>query len=204
MVHRIISSSNLELEEERDTSNGVRSLLALNVDAVLGTLLITEVLILIAWGPILIKQEYDGFPIALSIVVSVVVFTAWILLGRPGILYGMKGRIQVFLMLLSTFIFNAMIPVLIRQRNGSIYVSFLLFQLFLPFLLRSIIIVCGEQLQKQNLDREREREKERDGCAACTCYYNGNASWSPGVMERTVLNMIIVLKKKNEQNHLVI
>ena len=150
MVHRIISSSNLELEEERDTSNGVRSLLALNVDAVLGTLLITEVLILIAWGPILIKQEYDGFPIALSIVVSVVVFTAWILLGRPGILYGMKGRTQVFLMLFSTFILNAMIPVLIRQRNGSIYVSFLLFQLFLPFLLRSIIIVCGEQLQKQN------------------------------------------------------
>ena len=50
MVHRIISSSNLELEEERDTSNGARSLAALNV-AVLGLLLITEALILVDWGP---------------------------------------------------------------------------------------------------------------------------------------------------------
>ena len=159
MVHRIISSSNLELEERRETSNGVSCRVAQNV-AVFGLILITEVLILMDWGPIVTKQLY-GVQIAFRIVLSILVFTAWIRLGWPGILHGVKGRIQVFLMLLSTFIFNAMIPVLLRQRNGSIYVSFLLFQLFLPFLLRSIIIVCGEQLQKQNLDRERERERER-------------------------------------------
>ena len=72
MVHRIMSSSNLEVEEGRDTSNGARSLAALNV-AVLGLLLITELLIFVDWGPTVTKQEY-GVQIASIIVVSALVF----------------------------------------------------------------------------------------------------------------------------------
>ena len=67
-----ISPSNLELEEEKDTSNGARSLAALNV-AVLGLLLITELLIFVDWGPTVTKQEY-GVQIASIIVVYVLVF----------------------------------------------------------------------------------------------------------------------------------
>ena len=129
MVHRIISSSNLELEEERDTSNGARSLAALDV-AVLDLLLITEVLILVHWGPTVTKQEY-GVQIASIIVVYVLVFVAWILLGlgRPGILHGMQNRIQVFIMLLSTFIFTINFPILYyihREIVRTIYCAFLL------------------------------------------------------------------------------
>ena len=127
MVHRIISSSNLELEERRETSNGVSCRVAQNV-AVFGLILITEVLILMDWGPIVTKQLY-GVQIAFRIVLSILVFTAWIRLGWPGILHGVKGRIQVFLMLLFALIVNGMVPALTaltRQRHGSLFVSLLL------------------------------------------------------------------------------
>ena len=106
MVHRIISSSNLELEEERDTCNGARSLAALNV-AVLGLLLITEVLILVDWGPTVTKQEY-GVLIASISVVYVLVFIAWIRLGWTWIFHGRMARSPVFMLLLAS-IFNVIL-----------------------------------------------------------------------------------------------
>ena len=111
MVHHIISSSNWML------------LCCLGF-----FLLITEALILVDWGPTVTKQEH-GVQIASIIVVYVLVFVAWILLGRPGILHGMQNRIQVFIMLLSTFIFTINFPILYyihREIVRTIYCAFLL------------------------------------------------------------------------------
>ena len=94
------------LEEGRDTRNGASCRVAQNV-AVLDLLLVLQQLILMALAPILTKQLY-GVQIAFSIILSVLVFAAWIRLGWPGILHGVKGRIQVFLMLLLALIVNGM------------------------------------------------------------------------------------------------
>ena len=105
MVHRIILSSNLEMEEGSDTSNCARSRAALNA-AVLGLLLITKVLIL-DWGPAVTKQEY-GVLIASIIVVYVLGFTAWIRLGRPRIFHGRMASI-----LLNEFFFSLLLLLIV-------------------------------------------------------------------------------------------
>ena len=130
MVHRIMSSSNLEVEEGRDTSNGARSLAALNV-AVLGLLLITEVLIL-DWGPAVTKQEF-GVLIASIIVVYVLGFTAWIRLGRPGIFHGRMARMIPVFMSLLALIFNVIVATRMQKLGKHLEVEYILYILDVYF-----------------------------------------------------------------------
>ena len=174
MVHRIISSSNLELEEGRDTSNGARSRATLIVavlnHVVLVCLLLLEVLILL-------KPEYGfqvGYCLIFLIRLDVLFFYAWILLIWPGRLHSVKGRIQVFIMTLLFFIYPA-IMVQARYIDGSM-LRFPLVSplLFVVFLLHATCVAgwsqcrrsatscrhrcaCGGSeihLQAQNLERE--------------------------------------------------